>query len=64
MKNIIAYASLTVTSIVLLYLLTQIWIHDSFYIYEDNMAIRVTETILLFVLTCFGLVGLIGLLRR
>ena len=64
MKNIIAYASLTVTSIVLLYLITQIWIHDVFYVYEDSMAIRITETILLFVLTCFGLAGLISLLRR
>ena len=64
MKNIIAYASLTVTSIVLLYLVSQIWIHDVFYIYEDSMAIRVTETILLLALTCFGLVGLISLLRR
>ena len=65
MREVIAYATLVGVSAFLLYLWVEIWLHGEFFMGEDNLGIRLWETLLWSALIVFGLYGCISrLLRR
>ena len=64
MRTVIAYVSLIGLSGVFLWIFAQIWIHDTIYVYEDCLPIRITETVLLIAVLILGVERFISACRK